>query len=52
MNALDCPDGVDQRGRVFRGGDVKLGLVLPPAHNWHIAATGFADEVKAATRAG
>jgi tripartite ATP-independent transporter DctP family solute receptor len=29
---------------------LKLGHVLPAAHNWHIAATGFADEVKAATQ--
>lgn len=28
----------------------KLGHVLPPAHNWHVAATGFADEVKTATQ--
>jgi tripartite ATP-independent transporter DctP family solute receptor len=28
---------------------LKLGHVLPPAHNWHVAASGFADEVKAAT---
>jgi TRAP-type transport system periplasmic protein len=27
----------------------KLGHVLPPAHNWHVAASGFADEVKAVT---
>ena len=26
---------------------LKLGHVLPPAHNWHVAASGFADEVKA-----
>jgi tripartite ATP-independent transporter DctP family solute receptor len=29
---------------------LKLGHVLPTTHNWHIAATGFADEVKAATQ--
>jgi TRAP-type transport system periplasmic protein len=29
---------------------LRLGHVLPPAHNWHVAATGFADEVKAATQ--
>ncbi len=29
---------------------LKLGHVLPPAHNWHVAASGFADEVKAATQ--
>jgi tripartite ATP-independent transporter DctP family solute receptor len=29
---------------------LKLGHVLPPAHNWHVAATGFADEVTAATQ--
>ena len=29
---------------------LKLGHVLPPTHNWHVAATGFADEVKAATQ--
>jgi len=29
---------------------LKLGHVLPPAHNWHVAATGFADEVKTATQ--
>lgn len=29
---------------------LKLGHVLPTSHNWHIAATGFADEVKAATQ--
>jgi len=28
---------------------LKLGHVLPTTHNWHVAATGFADEVKAAT---
>jgi len=28
----------------------KLAHVLPPSHNWHVAATGFADEVKAATQ--
>jgi len=28
---------------------LKLGHVLPPAHNWHVAATGFADEVKVVT---
>jgi len=28
---------------------LKLGHVLPPAHNWHVAASGFADEVKAVT---
>lgn len=29
---------------------LRLGHVLPPAHNWHVAATGFAEEVKAATQ--
>jgi TRAP-type transport system periplasmic protein len=29
---------------------LRLGHVLPAAHNWHVAATGFADEVKAATQ--
>ena len=29
---------------------LKLGHVLPPAHNWHVAASGFADEVKASTQ--
>ena len=28
---------------------LKLGHVLPPAHNWHVAASGFADEVKVVT---
>jgi tripartite ATP-independent transporter DctP family solute receptor len=28
---------------------LKLAHVLPPTHNWHIAATGFADEVRTAT---
>lgn len=28
---------------------VRLGHVLPESHSWHIAATGFADEVNAAT---
>jgi TRAP-type transport system periplasmic protein len=28
---------------------LKLGHVLPPAHNWHVAASGFADEVKGVT---
>ncbi len=28
----------------------KLAHVLPTSHNWHVAATGFADEVKAATQ--
>lgn len=28
---------------------LKLGHVLPQSHNWHVAASGFADEVKAAT---
>ncbi len=28
----------------------KLAHVLPTSHNWHAAATGFADEVKAATQ--
>ena len=29
---------------------LKLGHVLPQEHSWHIAATGFADEVKAGTQ--
>jgi tripartite ATP-independent transporter DctP family solute receptor len=29
---------------------LKLGHVLPPAHNWHVAASGFAAEVKTATQ--
>jgi len=29
---------------------LKLGHVLPAEHNWHVAATGFADEVKVATQ--
>ena len=33
-----------------QGATLKLGHVLPPAHNWHVAATGFADEAKAATQ--
>lgn len=29
--------------------DIKLGHVLAPTHSWHIAAEGFADEVREAT---
>lgn len=29
--------------------DIKLGHVLAPTHNWHIAAEGFADDVREAT---
>lgn len=29
--------------------EIRLGHVLPEGHSWHVAATGFADEVKAAT---
>ena len=33
-----------------RAAMLKLGHVLPAEHSWHIAATGFADEVKAGTQ--
>lgn len=29
---------------------LKLAHVLPPSHSWHVAASGFADEVRAATQ--
>lgn len=29
--------------------DIKLGHVLAPTHSWHLAAEGFAEDVKAAT---
>ena len=37
-------------GALAEAATLKLGHVLPPAHNWHVAATGFADEVKTATQ--
>ena len=30
--------------------DIKLGHVLAPAHSWHVAAEGFAQDVKAQTQ--
>lgn len=37
-------------GSPARAASLKLGHVLPAEHSWHIAATGFADEVRAGTQ--